>query len=403
MRAFLKGVILPVLFLLLCSLAILFGADIILTQTLPPWRDSIGNTNHTEKITGRYLTGQSASRQDTLLIFGSSELRTTEISTHPVNFFAGKREGFQVDIIGRGSCQSIIHAIQLAASGDSLRGKKVVLITSPQSYVEEGIAPDLFMANFSAQQYLELLRDEELSDEVKGYLSGRVAELMKEYRSLPESASVDPALSALAEWETKHDFPSAAGKFLMTPYYTLSRYLYSLKDKFSARNILAGGENIPAPVFRSAIDWQAEEQSAVAEAEKMTSNNGFGMLDDYYTTYIGSRLERQKDRDRALSYSVSKEYGDLRILFEICRQKGIEPLFIHVPLHGQWSDYTGFSADRRQEYYQNVREIAEEYSIQTLDLTGYEYDQYFMCDVMHLGWKGWLEVDKALIEYYYSM
>lgn len=64
----------------------------------------MGNVNHTEKITGRIRLQQSAAQEDTLLIFGSSELRTTEISTHPANFFAGKRAGFQVDLIGRGSC-----------------------------------------------------------------------------------------------------------------------------------------------------------------------------------------------------------------------------------------------------------------------------------------------------------
>ena len=68
-----------------------------------------------------------------------------------------------MDLIGRGSCQSLIHALQIAASGNSLRGERVVLITSPQSYVEGGIAPDLFMANFSVQGYLELLADDSLS------------------------------------------------------------------------------------------------------------------------------------------------------------------------------------------------------------------------------------------------
>lgn len=70
----------------------------------------------------------------------------------------------------------------------------MVLITSPQSFVPEGIAPDLFMANFSAQQYLDLLNDPELSDEVKQYLSGRIAELLAAYRELPDAAVVDPAI-----------------------------------------------------------------------------------------------------------------------------------------------------------------------------------------------------------------
>lgn len=402
MKAAVKKVFLPAAVMVLVAGLILLGAGAAIAGTMPPWRDSVGDINHTEKITGRVLLQQSAAREDTLLIFGSSELRTTEISTHPANFFAGKRAGFQVDLIGRGSCQSLIHALQIAASGDALRGKKVALITSPQSYVPEGIAPDLFMANFSAQQYLDLLADDTLSDEVKAYLSRRVAELTAEYRALPDAAPMDPAIAALAGHQAEPSIFSAVINGILTPYYAFGRYLLEMKDKVSVRTILAEGEDCVAPGESPAIDWNTEEQAAVSKGKAMSDNNDFGMLNDYYTTYIGSRLERQKDRDKNLSYSQSKEYDDLRCLFTICREKGIKPLFIHVPLHGEWSDYTGFPADRRAEYYQNVREIAEEYGIKMLDLTGHEYEQYFMCDTMHLGWKGWLAVDKALIDHYYG-
>ncbi|NDO39296.1 D-alanyl-lipoteichoic acid biosynthesis protein DltD [Anaerotruncus colihominis] len=402
MRQMAKKVFFPAVAMVLAISILFWGVGAAAISAIPPWRDSVGNVNHTEKITGTYLMEQSAAQEDTLLIFGSSELRTTEIPTHPANFFAGKRAGFQVDLIGRGSCQSLIHAMQIAASGDALGDKKVVLITSPQSYVEDGIAPDLFMANFSTQQYLELLADESLSDEVKTYLSRRVAELVEEYKALPDAAPVDPAVEALAKHTTDPTLFSGMRNAALAPYYGFSRWLYDLKDKVSVRGILAIGEDFPAPTELPAIDWAAEEESAIAEGKAMSGNNDFWMLDDYYTTYIGSRLERQKDRENALSYSVSKEYDDLRILFAICREKGIEPLFIHVPLHGKWSDYTGFDAGRRAEYYENVREIAAEYGVRTLDLTGHEYEEYFMCDTMHLGWKGWLAVDQALIDYYYD-
>ncbi len=402
MRRTAVKLLLPAAAMLLAAGLLLPGTGAVIAGTMPPWRDSVGNVNHTEKITGQVLLQQSAAREDTLLIFGSSELRTTEISTHPANFFAGKRADFQVDLIGRGSCQSLIHAIQIAASGEALRGKKVLLITSPQSYVPEGIAPDLFMANFSAQQYLALLADGALSDEVKTYLSRRVAELTEEYRTLPDAAPIDPAIAALARHRAEPSAFSRVTNGLLTPYYALNRYLLQMKDRVSVRKILAAGEDYPAPGKLPAIDWAAEEQAALREGEAMSSNNDFGMLNDYYTTYIGSRLQRQKDRDSALSYSRSKEYDDLRILFEICQEKGVEPLFIHVPLHGTWSDYTGFPSERRAEYYRNVREIVKEYGIEMLDLTGHEYEEYFMCDTMHLGWRGWLAVDKALIDYYYD-
>lgn len=395
-------VLLPAVAMVLAVSLAFWGVGAAITGTMPPWRDSVGDVNHTEKITGRYLLEQSAAQGDTLLIFGSSELRTTEISTHPANFFAGRRAGFQVDIIGRGSCQSLIHALEIAASGDSLRGRKVVLITSPQSYVPEGIAPDLFMANFSPQQYLELLADDSLSDEVKVYLSRRVAELLEEYKAMPNASPVDPAIAALAAHTASPTLWSGVKTGFLAPYYAVRRQLWDMKDKVSVRGILEEGEDFPVPGELPAIDWAAETEAAVAQGKAMSDNNDFWMLNDYYTTYIGSRLERQKDRDKNLTYSQSKEYDDLRILFTVCREKGIEPLFIHVPLHGPWSDYTGFTADRRDEYYHNVWKITQEYGVRTLDLTGYEYDEYLMCDVMHLGWKGWLAVDKALIDYYYD-
>ena len=394
---------LPELLLLPMAAAVAVGTGALLSGTMPPWRDSVGDQNYTEKITGTYLVEESAQEEDTLLIFGSSELRTTQISTHPANFFAGKRAGFQVDLIGRGSCQSLIHALQIAASGDSLQGKKVVLITSPQSYVPEGIAPDLFMANFSYEQYLALLEDEDLSDQVKEYLSGRVEELMAQYREMDGASPVDPAVELLADSRSGGGPLSAAAAGVLAPYYRASGYLWELKDLVDSRRLLEKGTDVQAPDPLPVIHWEEEEAAAQAEGEAMSSNNEFWMLNDYYTTYIGSRLERQKNQDAHLDYSVSKEYDDLRVLFETCREKGIDPLFVHVPLHGPWSDYTGFTADRREAYYQNVREIAADYGISMLDLTGYENEPYFMCDVMYLGWKGWLAVDRALIDYYYGL
>lgn len=383
----------------LCALVLVFvGVFAVVTATMPNYRDNAGDGNYTEKMTGLYLVQQSAQREDNLIIFGSSELRTTEISTHPANFFAGKRAGFQVNLVGRGSCQSLTHAMAIAASGDALRGKKVVLITSPQSYVPEGIVPDLFAANFSAQQYLELLTADDLSDEVKRDISARVGALLGDYEAAPPYIGTQALASHIAAPTLFSDAKNA----VLSPYYAFSRYLYDLKDITTARKLL---NSLPpdAPTIQlPPIDWDSEEKTALAEAQSMTDNNDYEMLNDYYTTYIGSRLERQKDRDIALDYANSKEYDDLRILFEVCRQKGIDPLFIHVPLHGQWSDYTGFSPDRRAQYYDNVRTITAEYGVQMLDLTAYEYEPYFLCDVMHLGWKGWLEVDQALVDYYHA-
>ena len=386
---------------LLCLLAAALALGLVrlgMEKTMPDYPESLGDSPEPEKVTGEYLLRAAAALDDTLPVFGSSELKTTQICTHPANFFAGKRCGFQVDLIGRGSCQSLIHAMVIAASGQSLTGKKAVLITAPQSYVEDGIAPDLFMANFSEQQMLTLLSDKTIPAGQRQYLARRVAELIEAYNaqygaSLQQTTAAGLLTRAAAKEQT-------ALEALLTPYAAISEWLLDTRDLAVSRRVIA--EAPEAQTVKSAqIDWAAEEQAALAQAADMTAGNDFYMEDDYYNTYIGRRLSRQAGKDAAVSYDVSPEYDDLRCLFEICRAKQMQILFIHVPLHGTWSDYTGLSAERRQTYYENVRQIAAEYdNVTLLDLTGYEYEPYFLCDTMHLGWKGWLTVDKAIAEFW---
>ncbi|MCL2068739.1 MAG: D-alanyl-lipoteichoic acid biosynthesis protein DltD, partial [Oscillospiraceae bacterium] len=266
------------------------------------------------------------------------------------------------------------------------------------SYVPQGIAPDLFMANFSPQQYLALLAADDISPEVKQYISQRTSELFGRYENMPAAEETDAAMRWLAQHNAGSNIAASARNAVMRPYYAFSRYLFGLKDLHTSRALLGRVED--AHINNLPIDWDEEMRLALTEAQNMSSNNDFGMLNDYYTTNIGTRLPRFENRDAAVDYSFSEEYGDLRILFEICRQKGIEPLFVHIPFDGEWSDFTGLTADRRNVYYDTVRAIAQEYSIEVLDLTAYEYEKYFLCDIVHLGWKGWLHVNRAIIEFH---
>ncbi|MBQ6431054.1 MAG: D-alanyl-lipoteichoic acid biosynthesis protein DltD [Oscillospiraceae bacterium] len=395
-----KRVFLTLLCCLLCIAAVLTGVTLYLRGTMPVYPDSLGSDpNVTEKITGLYLLREAARQPDTLLIFGSSELKTTDICSHPANFFADRRCGFQVNLIGRGSCQSLVHALAIAAGGDALNGKKVVLITAPQSYVEDGIAADLFMANFSELQVLAMLDDDTISDEVKTYLSSRIQALIDRYNE-ENGTSLQRNTAAGLLTDAKRDGNGLISSLLL-PYRALSYWALDCKDKVEARAILRDYNDVPVPQEEAPIDWDAEEQAALAQAAQMVTNNDFSMQDDYYSTYVGRKLDQQEGKDSALSYDVSPEYDDLRCLLEICRLKGMDVLFVHVPMNGKWNDYTGFSADRRESYYEKVRAITEEYeNVTLLDLTRFEYEPYFLCDTMHLGWKGWLEVDRAIIEFY---
>ena len=391
--------------LLAVSTLILWGAGAVLRAAMPEYADNLGNDNHNEKLYGLELLKASAAREDNIIIYGSSELRTFDISTHPVNFFADKRDGFQVNIIGRGSCQSIIHALSVAASGDALSGKKVVLITSPQSYVKEGITPDMFLANFSKQHFLTIMGDRSVSESVKARLSLRTEELLEEYKAEFGSYGGYEDVLLYTRLYNSGNFAAKAALTLLKPGYALQNYLLGLRDLADAAALIRseGDTDGNASGSKGVIDWAAEQVAATNAAKPMTDNNDFGMLKDYYNRYIGSKLKLQEGKEKNLSYSESEEYDDLRLLLDVCKEKELEIMFVHVPLHGQWSDYTQFSTDRRNEYYENVREIVGEYNNVTLcDLTVGEYEPYFLCDVMHLGWNGWLKFDEALSNFYHG-
>ena len=384
---------------------VLWGAGAVLRATLPEYTDNLGDDNYNEKLYGLTLLKESAAREDNIIIYGSSELRTLDISTHPSNFFADKRDGFQVNLVGRGSCQSIIHALSVAASGDALTDKKVVLITSPQSYVEEGITPDMFLANFSKQHFLTIMQDSSVSKSVKDRLAQRTQELLKEYKAEFGSYGGYEDILLYTQLYNGDNLLTKVALTLLKPCYALQNYLLELRDLADSAELLRdeGDASSNASSEKSVIDWAAEKVTATDTAVSMTDNNDFGMLKDYYNRYIGSKLKLQEGKEKNLSYSVSEEYDDLRLLLDVCQEKGLEIMFVHVPLHGDWSDYTQFSEDRRQDYYENVREIVGEYDNVTLcDLTTYEYEDYFLCDVMHLGWNGWLKFDEALSDFYHG-
>lgn len=375
-------------------IAALAAVPAALRAAMPPYPDSLGTGYVEEKLSNTYLTAQAAARADSLLVFGSSELKTTDICTHPANFFDGT--ALRIDLSGRGSCQSIVHALAVGALGEALRGKKLVLITAPQSYVPGGIAPDLFMANYSERQLLSILSDEAVPDDLKTYLSGRVQALFAQYKAdtggNPEAHTAGDALSRA--------WADGSPRWPLAPYAALTGALLEAKDMAGARALLSEGESA-AVTKPLAFDWEAEEEKALDQAAKMCTNNEFYMQDGYYSTYIGAKLSKQAGKDRDLSYDESPEYGDLECLLELCALREVEVLFVHVPMHGSWNDYTGFDAARRARYYGKVRGIAGKYSnVTLLDLTPFEYEPYFLCDTMHLGWKGWLAVDRAVLDFY---
>ena len=50
----------------------------------------------------------------------------------------------------------------------------------------------------------------------------------------------------------------------------------------------------------------------------------------------------------------------------------------------------------REQTYKKIEGIANQYGAKVLNYGNREYEKYFLFDVMHVGVKGWMEVEKEL-------
>lgn len=66
----------------------------------------------------------------------------------------------------------------------------------------------------------------------------------------------------------------------------------------------------------------------------------------------------------------------------------------------KYYDMQQYTKESRDVFNARVREVAKEAEVALSDLSSRDYDKYYLRDVMHLGWKSWIEVDKALCEFY---
>jgi len=154
--------------------AMLTGVYFFFVSGIDSYPLPVAEDNSLQKQTGGYYLDHMP--DDNVLVLGSSELNVKMIESHPANLMKDGRGGVVFNIAGRGSCQAIVHASILAATKD-LGDKKVVIILSPQSYVPQGIMPDMYFANFSELQFCRILLSGDLPGDIKDRFKGRMAEL----------------------------------------------------------------------------------------------------------------------------------------------------------------------------------------------------------------------------------
>ena len=327
--------------------------------------------------------------ENTVLFLGSSELAMRDEKSHPQALLNNGNANLRLMEVGGGYNQSLSHALDVGAYADAMVNKKVVLNLSPQWFTNEHIHPDAFASKFYEQVFDGFMKNAHISNDTKRKIVERCKSLL----------TSDPAqLERVQMYEDVYLNGSFnIVKRLYLGVHNMFMSFKTKKDLIDALPELQKSEGAPAKIEEVDFDELLEISQQQGEAD--CTNNPFYVYDEYYTTYIEPSLEYRKDSQKDESYCTSPEYDDLRLFLDVCQETGIEPLLINIPVNGYWYDYTGFPKTDREQYYQNIRDIAAEYGAELLDLSEHEYTPYFLRDIMHLGWKGWAYINEGVYHF----
>ena len=325
---------------------------------------------------------------NTLVLLGSSELTATiNEKYHPNKIF--NYENFNIMQIGTGYSQNIVQASTLGSIECSMKNRKVAIVESVQWFAKGGLQKDAFLNKASQEHIYNTMTNDKISKETKEKLINRIIELTSNNKGQNDIYK-----------KYKEYFIENKGSFIGGKILELDKDIYSFKNKIQfysnkgKTDYPLSGQNTPN------YDWVSLTNDFVEKVKGTTNNNDYAVDNKYYDTYLAKNYPSFENSNKELSYLDSPEYTDYKIFLDIAKELGMEVEVIIFPVNGKWNDYTGVSKEMREQTYRKIEEIAKKYAnVKVLNYGNREYDDYFLFDVMHVGVKGWMEVERELYKF----
>lgn len=344
-----------------------------------------------------FIQKNEANSKNLLMLYGSSELGTTNIPSNPMKYFPKKGDDFNVSPIGKGYMQDLAHVIKFAAN-PALKGKKVAFIVSMQWFLyKDGVPTDDFQMNFSEVQFYEAMKNPLISEDIKNQICKRVY-------SLVSNNTFYSDVSVYAKLYNSNNFIQKLEFAILKPYFDIRCSLLEFSNTIKSYRLIQKYK-INTNLNTHKLS-EIDEKKSFADAEKLGStlanNNSFYMLNSYYDSFIKNNLSKIKNVNKNVKLTDSKEYEDLETLLKVCKAQGIKPLFILMPVNAKYYDFNGINRSTRTAYFNKTKNLISSYGFDVAEFQNHEYEKYLMEDGMHLGWKGWLYVDKEIDEYYHK-
>ena len=316
---------------------------------------------------------------DGILTFGTSELYISSplVNQCPQKVFGESVSGVDMTYVGEAFDQSLWQAIAAGAYAPASKNRKVVFMLSPQWFFKGNGQQSKFSSKFSYQLYKGFLENDSISDETKAYVRQRL-----------ETLGVDGTQIAAANDDTFVDAINDAAYQFSNDLRIRSKIDALVKGSPKNSPTRSTGEPTGEP------DWDALLSDAQAQGEQSCTNNDYGIHDAYWDKNSQYKSEQNQDFVHA-----DDEWADFQCFLKVCREAGLEPLVVILPMHGVWYDEMGVTSDIRAQVYDQARSLCDEAGVAYADFSSCEYEKYFLCDTVHPGWIGWVRIEHAVYDF----
>lgn len=319
---------------------------------------------------------------ESLVVFGSSEFSTPRkvVPQVPSQVFGTADYGLRLMLVGEAYDQSLWHAMALGAlAAKGIPNGKAAIIVTPGWFTDGGLDADTFKTRFSFSHYAAFRANPNVPDEAKSYVQERLAEL-----------GIDETTLHAAAPELPQDFLNSAALAALDDF-KLRQGLVEVREKGMQ---LADAPESAEPDFEA-----MREEAAAMGAEKSTTND-WGLEDAFYTEQLEPVLGDIAGSRADETYGDTPEYDDLDCFLSVADACGVEVLVVLAPECGPYYDHIGISKAVRESCYEHVRAVVGEHGGASIaDFSDREYEKYFLYDIVHFGWTGWIDVEQSLYEF----
>lgn len=321
-----------------------------------------------------------------IIIFGSSELTSNTHKFIPQNYF---NKDLKLPLRANGhaghQCLAILAQLATYSSAQIDTNARVVVFLSPGWFTghdSKGTSIPKFLEYMNNRMMYELY--------FKSKVSNHYKELIGDYISKNESKikRISVIYKYAAMYRVINNYFPIISKYFKEMIPTGFLYQDVSEDKIFYK--------------KPELDYASLKKEALAIA-KPSTNNSFGIYNEYYTKYI-----KQKVLSGKFPFTVAtppnkannQEYKDFINLLNLLQDYKIKPLFI-------MQDLNPYAYVKNRESMEPLLKSIKEEILSRgygyLDMWTYKKEDYEMgslTDIMHTGELGWVKVNQKIIEHF---